>query len=73
MSRAENVLDFKITVMKIMQEGFNLSGIELSNLLEEYNILPFLDVGYEYFCSMGEKGILIEIEDFVREQGGTIK
>lgn len=72
-SRAENILDLKITIMKIMKDGFNLSCIELGDLLEKYDILPFIEAGYEYFCSMGERGILLEIEEFIKEQGGVIK
>lgn len=71
-SRAENVLDTKIVLINEMKKEFNMSWDKLSNLLEKYNILPYIDMSYEVFNSMGIKGIMLDIKNFIREQGGTI-
>ncbi len=55
MSRVDNVLDLKITLVTIMHRRFNLSWDSLSELLDEYSILSLIDVSYEQFCSMVRK------------------
>lgn len=69
----DEILDFKLTMLQIMQEGFELTSNQLTDLLERHNILKFLEIGYEYFYSMGEQGILNEIEEYVYSVGGRIK
>lgn len=71
-SRADNVLETKIVLINLMKKDFNVSWNELSTILEKYSILPYIDVAYEQFNSMGEGGILLEIRDFIKEQGGSI-
>lgn len=71
-SRAENVLDAKIVIINVMQKEFNISFDELSDILQKYNILWYIDLCYEAFNSMGIKGILLDIKDYIREQGGNI-
>lgn len=73
MTRDDNVLALKIVLINTMHRYFKLSWDGLSAMMTEYNILPFIDVSYEQFCSMGVDGVLQEIENFVKEQGGNIE
>ena len=39
---------------------------------EKYGILKFLLLGYESFHLTGEEGVAEEVEEFIKEQGGTL-
>lgn len=71
-TREENVLEAKIVIMNALQKEFNIPFNELSDILKKYNILWYIDLCYEAFNSMGIKGILLDIKNFIEEQGGSI-
>lgn len=71
-TREENVLEAKIVIMNALQKEFNIPFNELSDILKKYNIFWYIDLCYEAFNSMGIKGILLDIKNFIEEQGGSI-
>lgn len=73
MSRRDNVLDMQITLVSVMSEYWKIDYDRLSDILEKYHVLEYIDVCYEYFNSMGELGILDEIKSFIEDQGGRIE
>lgn len=72
MSRSDNVLRMQITLINIMADLWGIDYTKLSEILRKYSILEYIDTGYEYFNSMGEKGILEDLENFIEIQGGTL-
>ena len=42
-------------------------------MLEKYDILNYINVYYEVFNSMGNQGIIDELEEYIELQGGTIE
>lgn len=57
-SRQDNVLNMQITLVKIMSKEWNISYSDLSDILNKYHVLKFIDIAYERFNSTGELGIL---------------
>lgn len=68
MTRQENIFNMKITIIEILKDFWKIGYNELSIILSKYRILEYIDAGYDYFNSMGEKGIVKDIEDYMREQ-----
>ena len=48
----------QITLVKIMSKEWNISYSDLSDILNKYHVLKFIDIAYERFNSTGELGIL---------------
>lgn len=72
-SREEGVLNMKITLIPIMAMGWKKSFVEISEMLKKYELLDYIDACYEYFNSTGNQGILDELEEYIKIQGGTVR
>lgn len=72
-SRADAVLDMQITLIPILAKSWNVSLEQLRGILEKYDILNYIDICYEAFNSMGNQGIIDELEEYIEIQGGTIE
>lgn len=70
--REYEVLNMQITLIPILMGAWKVSLYQLSLLFDKYDILKYIDVCYESFNSTGNQGIIEEIEDYIRIQGGTL-
>lgn len=67
MTRAENVLNMQITIANCMRQEWNIDFCKVSDLLEKYDLLPYIDLCYEEYNSMGIKGILEDLHLYMEE------
>lgn len=67
MTRQDNVLNMQITIANCMKEEWNISYSEVSNLLDKYDILEYIDVCYEEYNTMGIKGILEDLKAYIHD------
>ena len=72
-SREDAVLNMQITLIPILAKSWNMSYLQISELLKKFDILNYIDICYEEFNSTGNQGILDELEEYIELQGGTIK
>jgi hypothetical protein len=73
MSRTENVLNMQITVANCMSEEWNINYGKVSELLKKYELLPYIDLCYEIYNSMGIKGILEDLKSYMDLLEGASK
>ena len=73
MSRKDEVLDMQIMLMPALSKAWNVTYPQLSNIVRQYDVLGYIDDAYEVFNSYGESGIVEDITDYVREQGGKVR
>lgn len=65
MSREENVLNMQITIANNMKQEWNLDFCRVSELLDKYDLLSYIDTSYEIYISMGIKGILQDLKSYM--------
>ncbi len=65
MTRADNVLNMQITIANCMKEEWNINFCEVSDLLDKYDLLPYIEICYEEYNSMGIKGILEDLKSYM--------
>lgn len=65
MDRNDNVLNMQITIANSMKEEWNIDYSKVSDLLEKYDLLQYIDVCYEEYNSMGIKGILLDLKSYM--------
>lgn len=65
MSRSDNVLSMQITIANSMKEEWQIDFEKVSDLLEKYNLLAYIDACYEEYNSMGIKGILLDLKSYI--------
>ncbi len=65
MSREENVLNMQITIANTMKQEWNIDFCEVSELLDKYDLLPYIDTCYETYNSMGINGILQDLKSYM--------
>ena len=51
---------------------WNISTERFLELDSKYSIMRLLRIGYEIYHLTGEEGIAEEVEEYLREQGGSI-
>ena len=72
MTSESDILGLKIVIINEMHRRWKISYDKLSDLIDEYEVLPYIEVSYDYFNSMGMTAILREIKAFIIQQGGAL-
>ncbi len=65
MTRTDNVLDMQITIANCMKKEWNIDFSKVSDLLDKYDLIPYIDTCYEEYNSMGIKGILQNLKSYI--------
>ena len=71
--RDREVLNMQLTLIPILAKAWKKTYSELSDMLVKYDMLSYIDVSYEIFNSMGNQGIINDLEDFIKLQDGSIE
>lgn len=69
MSRADRVLNMQITIVNCMKQEWKIDFRKVSDLLDKFDILSYIDICYEEYNSMGIKGILQDLKSYMNEMG----
>lgn len=65
MGRTDQVLNMQITIANCMKQEWNIDFSKVSDLLDEYDLLSYIDACYEEYNSMGMKGILEDLRSYM--------
>ena len=65
MRRNDNVLNMQITIANNMKQEWQIDYGKVSDLLEKYDLLQYIDTCYEEYNSMGIKGILLDLKSYM--------
>ena len=65
MSRSDNVLNMQITIANSMKEEWQMDYAGVSDLLDKYDLLSYINACYEEYNSMGIKGILLDLKSYI--------
>lgn len=71
-TRQREVLNMQLTLIPILSQAWNCSYSELAVLFKKYDILDYIDLCYEKYNSTGNQGIIDDINDYVKLQGGKV-
>ena len=65
MTRTDNVLNMQITIANYMKQEWNIDFSKVSDLLDKYDLLSYIDTCYEQYNSMGIRGILKDLKSCI--------
>ena len=65
MTRTDNVLNMQITIANCMKQEWNLDFCRVSDILDKYDLLSYIDTCYEEYNFMGIKGILQDLKSYI--------
>ena len=68
MTGINSELYLQVEIAHLYMRRHNLKPEQFLALDKEYNILHFLDIGYESYHLTGSEGVLAEIEEIIAEQ-----
>lgn len=71
MTRADNVLNMQITIANCMKQEWNIGFEKVSDILDKYDLLSYIDTCYEEYNSMGIKGILLDLKSYMEAIEGA--
>ena len=69
-SKEDDVLYFQISMAEYLMERWGKTTDEFIKLDSKYEILKFLKIGYDSFDLIGDEEVAVEIEDYIKLQGG---
>ena len=72
MTRADNVLNMQITIANCMKQEWGVDYGIVSDLLDKYDLLPYIDTRYETYNSMGIYGILQDLKSYMDAAKGAV-
>jgi hypothetical protein len=58
----------QVEIAHLYMRRHNLTPEQFLELDKEYDVLHFLDIGYEPYHLTGSEGVLAEIEEIIEEQ-----
>jgi hypothetical protein len=71
--KVDSVLFLQVDVVSEFMRQHNLTPQEFIELDKEYNILHFLEIGYEPFHLSGTQGVVEEVEEYIeRRKAATV-
>ena len=70
--REKEVLNMQLVLMPILAKTWKKTYSELSDLLKKYDVLSYIDVGYEADNSTANQGIIDDLQDYIEMQGGRV-
>lgn len=71
MTRKDNVLNMQITIVNCMKQEWNIGFEKVSDILDKYDLLSYIDTCYEEYNSMGIKGILQDLKSYMEAIEGA--
>lgn len=71
--RDREVLNMQLTLIPILAKAWKKTYSELSDMFVKYDVLSYIDVSYEIYNSMGNQGIINDLEDYIKLQDGSIE
>ena len=72
MTRADNVLNMQITIATCMKQEWGVDYGIVSDLLDEYDLLSYIDICYGEYNTMGIKGILQDLKSYMDAVKGAV-
>lgn len=72
LTRADNVLNMQITIVNCMKQEWDIDFGKISDILEKYDLLSYINVCYEEYNSMGIKGILQDLKFYMDAIGEDV-
>ena len=73
MARTDDVLNMQITIANYMKQEWNIDFSKISDLLDKYDLLSYIDACYEEYNSMGIKGIFQDLKSYIDAIDGDKK
>ena len=64
------ILYLQIEIARLYMKRHNLKPSEFLELDKRYDILKFLEIGYEPFHLTGSEGVLNEVEEYIKSADG---
>lgn len=70
--RKANVIDMYTLIFEEVHKKYKISYEKLATIAEKYDLYKYIDISYERFNSIGLPGIVVDIEEFIQQFGGTL-
>ena len=72
MDRSENVKELENTIKEVLVKEWKVDTDRVNEIFDRYDLSKYIEVSYESYNSMGIKGVIEDLEEYIREQGGVI-
>lgn len=71
-TRNDTVLNMQLALIPFLTNAWRVTFSQLSDIFRKYDVLEYIDACYENYNSTGNQGILEDLEEYIKMQGGGI-
>lgn len=61
-----------VTMLPVLLDRWKITATKLADLSDKYHIFSMIVNSTDYYNSMGIDGIIEDLENFIKEQGGKL-
>lgn len=72
MGKSDNILNMQITIANCMKREWNIDFCSVSDILDKYDLLSYIEACYDEYNSMGIKGILQDLKSYIKAMEETV-
>ena len=72
MEKIKPEIYYMTSMVFFLKKHWNKTDKEFIDLEKKFAILSYLNEGYEYFHLTGDVGVAEELEQYIKEQGGSV-
>ena len=70
--REKEVLNMQLVLIPILAKSWKKTYAQLAELFARYHVLGYIDVCYENYNSIGNQGIIDDLQEYIEMQGGSV-
>ena len=72
MNRSENVKELENTIKEVLVKEWKVGIVKVNEIFDKYDLSQYIEVCYEMYNSMGNKGIVEDLQDYINLQDKAI-
>lgn len=71
--REQYVIEMCSDVFDMLHKKYKMEYDDIVKLSKQVELCNYIDTGFEIFNSMGDEGLIAEIERYIKSVGGKLK
>ena len=71
--REQYVIEMCSDVFEMIHKKYKMDYSDITKLSKEVELCNYIDDGFEVLNSMGDEGLMMEIERYIKSVGGKLK
>ncbi len=72
MNEQQQILYMQVRMLRMASERFGISLKEAAELFKQFEVLPYIRVGWGIFHTEGDEAVFVDIKQFLKSKGANV-